>query len=221
MIRQNTVAAIAANLSAMSFITGFALYFTLLMDARYPRVDLDPMPQLQFLIENEALLHGWYLVIYVFFGVCLVVLCLALHQRLQSKAPLLTRVATSYGLVWVVLVIASGLVATIGNNLSIAVYARDPDQSAILWLLVQTICNALGGGNEIVGGLWICLISLAGLHTAGLPHFLSLPGLLVGLAGILTLVPSLEPFAAVFGFGCIFWFGGLSALFFSETKASK
>jgi len=218
MISEKTIGAIAANLAAMSFIIGFALYFTLLMDANYTRLDsdLDVLIQVQFLIENQLLLHYWYLIIYVFFGITLALLCLVLHQRLYPESPLMTRLASVFGLVWVGLVIASGMIVTIGNNHVIEMYRQDPEQAANLWLVIQVVTNALGGGNEIVGGLWVLLISLAALRSEGMSKMFGLSGLVIGSAGVLTIIPAWEVLAAVFGFGCILWFGGLSALWFSE-----
>jgi hypothetical protein len=40
-------------------------------------------------------------------------------------------------------------------------------------------------------------------HRSGWLNFL---GVLIGLAGILTLVPTLDIFEAIFGLGCIVWF---------------
>jgi len=216
MINDKAIGAIAANLAAMSFIVGFGLYISLLMVSNYARLDLEPLAQVKFLIENQLLLHFWYLIIYVFFGVTLALLCLILHQRLYQGSPIMTRLATVFGLAWVGLMIASGMIVTVGNNHVIEVYAQDPERAADLWLVVQVITNALGGGNEIVGGLWMLLINLVGLRSLDLSRMLGLSGLVIGVAGLLTIFPALEVLAAVFGFGCILWFGGLSAHFFSE-----
>ncbi len=218
MISDKSIGAIAANMAAMSFLVGFSLYFTLLMDTNYTRLDLEPLEKVKFLIENQSLLHIWYLIIYVFFGVTLALLCLILHQRLYQGSPLMTRLATVFGLIWVGLVIASGMIVTVGNNHVIEVYAQDPEQAAYLWLVVQVVTNALGGGNEIVGGLWMLLISLVALRSVELSRILVLSGLIIGTAGVLTIIPAWEILEAVFGFGCILWFGGLSALFFSEQR---
>ncbi len=214
--RQATIGALAANFAAISFIIGFALYFTLLMDAGYPRLDANALQQLQFLSEHRLLLYVWYLIIYLFFGISLAFLCLVLHQRLQRKQPMLVQGAAIFGVLWVGLVIASGMVATIGNRHVLEVYTHAPEQAAGLWLAIQTIINALGGGNEIVGGLWLAMINSAGLKSARLPRVLGLAGLVIGVAGVLTIIPGWDLLMAVFGFGCVLWFGGLSVLFFGE-----
>ena len=65
----------------------------------------------------------------------------------------------------------------------------------------------LGGGNEIVGGLWVLLVRWAALRAGELPRLLNDLGLVLGVAGILhTAVPALETLGAVFGLGLIVWF---------------
>jgi hypothetical protein len=42
-----------------------------------------------FLANNQAIMYAWSLIIYVVFGVFLVVLALALHERLKAGSPAL------------------------------------------------------------------------------------------------------------------------------------
>ena len=51
---------------------------------------------------------------YVFFGFFLIVLSLALYDRLKSGAPALMQVATAIGIIWAGSLIASGMVANAG-----------------------------------------------------------------------------------------------------------
>ena len=63
----------------------------------------------------------------------------------------------------------------------------------------------LGGGNEIVGGLWVLLVSWIALRDV-LPKALNYLGMIVGVAGIVTLVPALTEVGAIFGLGIIVWY---------------
>jgi hypothetical protein len=67
--------------------------------------------------------------------------------------------------------------------------------------------NGIGGGNELVGGLWVLIVSRAAMRTDALPRALSRLGILAGAAGIVTVVPALEAVGAVFGLGLIAWTG--------------
>ncbi len=138
----------------------------------------------------------------VLFGVLLAFLVTALQQ---SKAVLST-VGTVFGYVWVVLVIASGMLASTGLETVATLFEARPKQATALWLSIEAMQNGLGGGVEIVGGLWVFLISLQAIRQrrpCPLVHGL---GLLVGTLGILTVLPPLGYLAAAFGIGQIAWF---------------
>ena len=156
------------------------------------------------------------LLIYVVFGVVLVVLVLALHARLKSESPVIMQTATAFGLIWAGLVIASGMIANIGNSTVIALFSENQDHAVSLWLAMSTLQEALGGGNEIVGGLWVLLLSWAALRAAKLPKVLNYIGVLVGLAGILTVVPTFDVLMDVFGLGQIVWFAWLGIVMLRE-----
>ncbi|MDQ3458696.1 MAG: DUF4386 domain-containing protein [Deinococcota bacterium] len=200
---------VAALIMAATFVVGFVLLLTLLMPAGYFAADVDPIQNAAFLADNQAVLYVWYLTIYVVFGVFLVVSALALYERLKAGSPAIAQIATAFGIIWAGLVIASGMVANVGLGAVVDLYGSDPTQAASLWLAVNTVVIGLGGGNEIVGGLWVLLISWAALQAGGLPKLLNYFGVGVSVAGILTAVPALaalEVLGAVFGFGLIVWF---------------
>ncbi len=197
---------LAAIGAAVTFIIGFALYATLLIPAGYGSLKVDPAKHVAFLAEHKSLLHAWNLIIYVVFGILLVVLTLALDEKLNSRSPGLMRAAKAFGLIWATLVIASGMVANIGASVVTEVFAKDPATAGTVWLSLMVVINGLGGGNEIVGGLWVLLISLVALRSRLVPKVLSYLGIIVGLAGVVTVIPMLQEAGSVFGLGLILWF---------------
>lgn len=203
---------VAALIEAATFIVGFVLYFTLLSAAQYGSLSLDPVRHVRFLAEHQTLMYAWNLIIYVLFGVVLVVLALALNERLKVGSPLMAQTATAFGLIWAGLVIASGMVANVGASMVIRLLATDPERAGSLWSSLSLVVNGLGGGNEIVGGLWVLPVSVAALRSGGLPRSLGWFGVVVGLGGILTVVPALGELGAVFGLGGIAWFVWLGIL---------
>jgi hypothetical protein len=203
------IGGVAALMNAATFLVGFAIFFALLVPAGYFAADVDPIQNVAFLADNQAIMYLWYLTIYVVFGVFLVVLLLALYERLKAGSPAIAQIATAFGIIWAGLVIASGMVANIGTSVVVDLYGSDPSQAGSVWLAVNAVVTGLGGGNEIVGGLWVLLISWAALRAGGLPRLLSYLGVVVSVAGILTVVPALaalEVFGAIFGLGLIVWF---------------
>ena len=146
----------------------------------------------------------------MFFGAWLVVLSLALHERLDGKNFALARTATVFGLIWAVLVIASGMIYNIGIETVITISASDPSQAATVWLAIESVFNGLGGGVEVVGGIWVLLLSLAGLRNDRLPRAFNILGFVVAGAGLVTIVPALAEIGAnIFGLTQIVWFAWL------------
>jgi hypothetical protein len=147
----------------------------------------------------------WNLVIYVLFGVVQAILTLAIHERLKESAPALSQIAAALGLIWSALVIGSGMVSNIGAATVLEMYITNPEQSGTVWAAVDAVCRGIGGGNEIVGGLWVVILSWAAMR-GGLPKALNIAGMVFGLAGIVTLVPMLMDVGALFGLGLIVWY---------------
>ena len=168
----------------------------------------DPAQKAALLVGKQMVIFSTNLLMYVFFGVFLIVLSLSLYDRLKPIAPAIMQVATVIGLIWAGSLIASGMVQNAGIAPVVALYAKDPDQAALTWQTIETAGSGLGNGNgEILGGLWTLLVSLAALRSGGLPKVLNILGLLVGIVGILSLIPGLtEGMIAVFGLSQIIWF---------------
>ena len=194
---------LAALYEAAAYIFGM-VFFLLIVD--YSGV-VDPIEKVALLADTQAMIATMNLIIYVIFGVALVVLTLAIHERLKNGAPALMQIATAFGLIWAGVVIASGMVFNIGMGVVVDLFSTDPTQAATIWLAINAVADGIGGGIEILGGLWVLLISLAALQTQTYAKVLNFLGLLVGAAGIITIVPALgELGGMIFGLGQIVWF---------------
>jgi hypothetical protein len=195
---------IAALIEALAYVIGFAVMATLLNPGQTE--GWSSAQKLAFVLERKSFFQAWFLFIYVLFGIVLVVLTVALHERLKGGAADLMKVASPFGLIWAGLVIASGMVASVGLEAVATIYARDVAQANATWLVIDAIQNGLGGGVEVVGGVWVFLLSIASLRSATLPKSLAYFGILLGLLGMLTVIPVLEDLTALFGLSQIVWF---------------
>ena len=101
---------VAALTEAIIYVSAF-IFFGAIWD--FP-TDASTIQKFTFLADNQLTLSIVNLVMYVIFGICLAVLVLALHHRLKDKALVLSQLASVFGLVWVGLIIASGMIANIG-----------------------------------------------------------------------------------------------------------
>ena len=168
----------------------------------------DPAQRVALLVEKQMVIFSTNLLMYVFFGFFLIVLSLALYDRLKSGAPAIMQVATVIGIIWAGSLIASGMVANAGIAPVVTLFAKDPAQAALTWQGFESVASGLSNGNgEILGGLWALMVSLAALRAGGLPKGLNILGLLAGAMGIISIVPGLsEMMGGIFGLISIVWF---------------
>lgn len=195
----------SALIAAAAYISGFALFIMFLDASAY----VGPIRKVAFLVENQTALYLGVLVTYVLTGIVLVVLAVALHERLKPGSPTLMQVASVFGMIWAGLILASGMILIVGMGAVADLYGSDADRAGTVWLTIAMVHEGLGGGVEIVGGLWVLLISGAGLRSGALPKAVNYLGLFVGLVGILTVVPAFHALVDVFGLSQILWFGSL------------
>jgi len=183
----------------------------------------DPAQKVALNVDKQMVIFSTNLLMYVFFGFFLIVLSLALYDRLKSGTPAIMQVATAIGIIWAGSLIASGMVANAGLATVVSIYAKDPAQAALTWQGIEAVANGLGNANgEILGGPLTLLVSLAALRTGGLPKGLNILGVLVGTVGIITIIPALNALTGVFGLGQIIWFVwlGITLLRNSPSRAA-
>lgn len=200
--------------AAITYLVGFALAGTLLAST----VDMSTSEYVRFLVDNEAVMYAWSLIIYVLNGALLVALAIAIYDRLAPRAPDLARIGAAFGLIWAGLVIATGMLRLTNLGAVVGMHASDPATAASMWPALEAIEEGLGGGVEVPGGLWVLLVSIAGLRTKALPRHLNELGIGNGIAGILTLVPGVELFAAVFGLGMLGWFAWVGIVLVRDSR---
>ena len=193
----------AALYLAVAYLIGLVLFIVVL---DYPSIT-NPAQKVALLVEKQTVIFSTNLLMYVFFGVFLVVLSLALYDRLKTGAPAMMQAATALGIIWAGSLVASGMVSNAGIEPTVALYATDPVQAALSWQGIETVANGLGNGNgEILGGLFALLVSLAALRSGGLPKGLNLLGLLVGAVGIISILPGLTALVSIFGLSQMVWY---------------
>lgn len=187
----------AAYIVAMPYFMVFVKY----MDV------VDPVEKVNALLSNHDSLRVMHLITYVVFGIVLAVLALTLHARLRDGAPVLSQAAIVVGSIWAVMLVASGLTFNAGMAAVVDLHAASPAQAVSVWQAIEPVVDGLGSaGGELLGGLWVLLVSVAAMRAAALPKALNWCGVGVGAAGVLSVVPVLVDLAYVFGMLQIVWF---------------
>lgn len=201
------LAGIAALVKAATYVVGFAAMAAFLAPRGFVDAATNPEESLAFLLANQSAMYVWYLLLYVVGGFALVVVVAGLDERMSTSSSLLRRSTSVVGFVWAGLLLASGLVALVGQSAVVALAADDLSLAASTWSSISIVQDALGGGIEVVGAVWVVAVSVAGLRARTISRGLAALGIGIGTAGVATLVPALvEATTTLFGLGFIVWF---------------
>jgi hypothetical protein len=214
--RRQKAGGTAAIYLALAYVAAMP-YFLLVADYQGAATAAD---KLAVIVGNYSSMYAMYLVTYVFFGIALGVLAFALYDRLKAAAPSTMRVATAIGLLWSVALVTSGMVWNYGMATVVALMKTDPAQARIVWQSVAPVSEALGGaGGEILGGMWLLLLSVVALRSGALPKLLGWFGVVIAVAGLSSVAPPLHDAAMVFGLLLIAWLAWLGVVLIT-TKAT-
>ncbi|MTI89307.1 MAG: DUF4386 domain-containing protein [Balneolaceae bacterium] len=181
----------------------------------------DPAQTITVMAENQISLHVLYIIVYQIWAVFLVILSLSLYQRLKNESPALMKVFAALGIIWATVVVASGMIYNVGMDAVISIHEQNPEQASTIWKAIETVCNGLGGGNEILGGFWMIIISWAALQTNAFPKVLNYLGVIIGIAGILSALPGLVDATVVFGILQIIWFIWMGIVLLRSNNKSQ
>ena len=193
---------VAALYLALAYLVAIP-YFLIVVD--YPGA-ITPKDKVVLILGNFPSLYAMYLVTYVLFGILLGVLALALYDRLRMRAPSVMRIATAIGLLWAFTLVASGMVFNYGMGVIVASAETDLVQAQQIWQTIEPVAMGLGGaGGELLGGFWVLLISSVALRSGSLPKVLDWLGMVIGIAGLVSVIPTLHDVAMVFGILQILW----------------
>ena len=216
-VRQRKIGGLAALYLALAYVMAMP-YF--LVFVKYPSV-MDPVKKVAMLVANQASMRVMYLFTYVIFGVVLAILVLALYARMKDGAPVLAPAAAVVGLIWAFVLIASGLVFNAGMAAVVGLHATSPAEAAEAWQAIEPVAQGLGGsGGELLGGLWVLLVSAAALRTGRLSKVLSWLGVAIGAVGVLSVVSVLNELAYAFGMLQIVWFVWLGVAMLRTADAA-
>jgi hypothetical protein len=199
---------IAALIGAATIILGAVVYATLLVPKGFGSNNPDPSRIVALLADNQATMRLWLQIIWLAFGACLIFLSLALHERLKAGSPELAQAVTIFTLIWAVLVIVVGTLSINDLDTVVRLFGQDPAQAATVWLTLDTVETGLGagGGETIVTGLWLLLLSWTAFQARALPRLLNYLGVVVGLAGVLYVFTASDAVLSVNALGLIVWF---------------
>ena len=204
---------IAALVLAASYIIGFVMWGAVLGE---PPDTLSG--KVAFVTDNLNALTATAIFIYHIPGIALVLLVLGLRQQVGSTDSVLANLSAVLGFIWAGLVLASGMIYVVGAHAIADLATSEASSAATSWHTITVVSDALGGGSELVGALWVLGVSAIAHRSGRLPTTLTFLGYFIAMAGILTVLPPLSVFQSVFGLAQIPWFGWIGMLLLREAK---
>jgi hypothetical protein len=205
---------IAGLVLAASYIIGFVMWGAVLGE---PAVDT-LSGEVAFVTDNLNAITVTTIFIYHIPGVALVLLVLGLRQHLDSTDSVLASWSAVLGFIWAGIVLASGMIYVVGAHAIADLATSEASNAATSWHTIAVVSDALGGGSELVGALWVLGASVIAHRSGRLPTTLTFLGYFIAMAGILTVLPQLSVFQSVFGLAQIPWFGWIGMLLLREAK---
>ncbi|MEM9786242.1 MAG: hypothetical protein AAF801_07045 [Pseudomonadota bacterium] len=201
------IGGLCALICAATYLFGFAFLVMFLMPFGYGTAKVDAVAVVDFIAQQPGALTLFNCVIYILNALALAVLVVVLAAMLHTRSPAWASVTRGIGLIWAALVLGAGMIGNVAIEQSAHLAIADPEGAAQLWQMLHSVELGLGGGNEIAGGIWIAFVSLAGHLGRSIDKATVAVGLMTGIGGLLTLIPSFGDIAgAIFGLGAIVWF---------------
>ncbi len=211
------IGGVAALYMAIAYLAAMP-YFLIVVDYLGATTAAD---KIGLIVASYPSMYAMYLVTYVLFGIVLGVLAFTLYDRLQMHAPVLMRIATAIGLLWAFALTTSGMVFNYGMETIVDLAKTDFIQAQQTWQAIETVAMGLGGaGGELLGGLWVLLISFVALKSRAFPKLIGYLGLVIGVAGLLSVIPPLHDVGMLFGILQIVWLVWLGVVLLRTKQSS-
>ncbi|MBB6479868.1 hypothetical protein [Spirochaeta isovalerica] len=188
---------------ALAYITGIIIFIAVL---KYPSITED-MDKVRILVDMKTMVFSTNLLMYVLFGPILVLFILYLRSKLSDDKSVLVGFSSVVGYIWAGSLTASGMIANGAIEPIIKLFQVDPDQAVFLWRMFDTVSLSIGNGNgEILGGLMTLGFGMAMVKDPHLSRGLGIFGIIIGLIGVISLIPGLVDLAVIFGLMQLVWF---------------
>lgn len=215
MQKVNKIVGFSALYQGLAYLAGI-LFFTLVIP--YATV-ADELGRLELLLNKKGLVQLVYGLIYTVFGFVLILLTQSICKKAQNRDALLVPFFTVVGYVWAAFLIASGFIFISGLNTVAGLMGQSPQQALQFWQPINLITEALGGGNELLGGIWLLSVTEMARKRNWWPKWFNYIGFLSGAAAVFSILPILsELLSALFGLGQMIWFFLVGFYLISSNK---
>ena len=194
--------ALAFLMMPLCYVAMFVFFFVILDIPHGSRL----IEKIDYMAEQKALISFAYFIGYIVFGCLLLIGVEGINARLQVDKSELAKFAYAFGMLWFVLMMCSGMIAMVGMETMARLFEKASEHTETVYFIAIITVDALGGGIEFAGGMWVLLISITALRQQQLSTGLNVLGLFCGVFGIATLILSIPEFKDAFGLSQVVWF---------------
>lgn len=198
--------AVASSVYAgLSYIAGIIIYLQFL---QFNTVET-PLEQLEIITTHPVLVHLTTFFTYVVFSAAIILLSTYIYQSLKTKESTLSLLSLISGVIWATLLIASGFIFMAFTTMIMG--GVDTNGLDTVWQAIDIVSDALGGGNELVGGVFTGLLSMTMHRARWASKFTTVLGSIVCLGGVISALPYMADIGiGIFVISQIMWFFSLA-----------
>lgn len=164
----------------------------------------DPASGLAAALQNPVLFGGFGAAS-VFLGASLIVLALALHERLRGAAPFAVRIGTAAGVIGGALFVTNGLGPLLGPARLAELDAQDHEVAVAAYAAFSLVGHLLFSGGQVMFGAFALIDNVVGARARLLPRLPSYLGMLLGIVMILGVAVPEGPLGLVFPVLILVW----------------
>jgi len=200
---------------ALCYICLFIIYGAMINP---PHSGAETIDKITNLLAQKTLIKAGYVGGYVLFSCFLCVCIQVIHKLYGKSSSFLVNTASLFGLFWALVVLCTGLIGITSLETLSAIVNTAPDASEIIYLSSLLMEESLGGGIEILGGLWVFFLGVVGLRHKCFSRLFSAFSVFKGVIGISTVVIVDDILLDLFGLTGIIWFLWFSVIVYSGQK---
>lgn len=201
MRKKQTYGICASFICASSFTLGLCLILVIA-----PDFNNGPDERLYTLSQYSGLMQLWYFLVYVVFGISLLVLSISLLENENKDHSALQQITMLMSYLWSCYIFASGFIAILSIEFLFSNHFDLGTSVIELWRDIYAIQIGLGEGSEWVGAIWVVLVNTCLLKEKRLGKKLVCFGYIISVFGFATFIPALKELGAIFGLLQIIWF---------------
>lgn len=206
--------ALSALGMALCYVALFVIYGAILPASS----NVNVTDKINSISENRMLFKWTYLIGYVLFSGFLCICIQVTHRLYASHSSLIINTASLFGIFWAVVLLSTAMIGLTHLELMHTSLQEDPSTTEILFHSASLLEESLGGGIELLGGVWVMLLGLGGLRYKLFSRAFSWFSILKGVVGICTLVLSDSILRELFGITGIVWFVWLGTILWKTNE---